>query len=476
MELTASSFAFSQWLFLKLLAVNYFFAFGSLLWQMKGLYGENGILPVKELLANIVSNHGKKLFFRVPTIFWWDASDRSLQTIALLGMIASVLVIIGIIPAPLFLFMWLAYLSFTSVGSTFLSFQWDTLLLEVGFLGIFFAIQTPPPLLLVFAAWFLLFRFMFSSGVIKLLSKCPEWKAIKAMDFHYETQPIPNRLAYYIHQLPKVFGKITVIIIFLIELFVPFLIFAPGPLRLVAFFILVLFQIIIMLTGNYAFFNTLTITLCFLLLNDFQFQELFTTVPSIYAASPYLWLEILLSMVAVILIFFNALQLVRMFLPSPIINKILNPIAHFEIVNSYGLFARMTTVRNEIIIEGSQDGQHWLPYEFKWKPGDLTSPPPQVAPYHPRLDWQMWFAALSSYQHNPWFLRFLVRILEGKPEVLNLLKSNPFPNEPPKYLRSLLYQYHFSDLKTKKEKGEWWTRTLKGTYSPSCTLQKNQTP
>jgi lipase maturation factor 1 len=465
----SSSFVLAQWLFLKCLAINYFLAFGSLYWQVLGLYGSRGIIPIVQILKNIESSRDGKPYLRVPTLFWLSSTDFSLRLLALLGMAAALLVLVGVVPAPLFFFMWLAYLSYLSVGSVFLSFQWDTLLLEVGFVAIFFSIQSPPPILFIPLLWLLLFRLIFSSGLVKILSGCPAWGSLTAMHYHYETQPIPNRLAYYFHQQSELMAKGSVLFTYFLELFVPFMIFTPSPFREAAFLLLLLLQLLIFFTGNYAFFNTLSITLCIPLLNNGDLSWLLGSPSMISSLSSSLVLEVLLDGVAAFLILLNVLELMSFFYPLGRLSRLLA--SPYHLVSGYGLFARMTTRRDEIIIEGSNDGQVWQSYEFKWKPGDTRRAPRQVAPYHPRLDWQMWFAALSSYHYQPWFVRFMMRLLEGSPEVLKLLASNPFAEKPPKYLRAQLYQYHFSDLKTKQATGDWWIRSYKGLYCPSFSLK-----
>lgn len=469
-----STYVFSQQLFIQFLGFSYFCAFWSLFVQVLGLYGSKGIIPAQSTLLNLKNNYRiKNLYFKVPTLFWVNASDRTLRMTAAFGMIISALVILNIFPVFLLPILWITYLSFQNIGVVFLSFQWDVLLLEVGFIGIFFAMLTPPPLMLLIALWLLLFRFMFSSGVVKLLSGCPEWRRLKAMTYHYETQPIPNKIAYYMHQMPKWFTRLSEGGVYFFELVVPFLIFGTNELRVIACLLLVFFQLLIIATGNYAFFNVLSIALCLTLLDNSSLEWLF---------GPYLqttgnshrFLYYILDGIGLIFIFLNIIQFLTLFVSSWRMQKILSKFGAYYIISSYGLFARMTTTRDEIIVEGSEDGKEWKVYEFKWKPGDPTVAPKQVAPYHPRLDWQMWFAALSSFQHNPWFKNFLIRLLEGSSSVTELIKTNPFPNTPPKFVRARLYRYHFSDLKTKQATGEWWTRTFKGFYTPTLTLTKHQ--
>lgn len=471
----ASSFVISQWLFLKGLAFIYLFAFGSLLFQVKGLYGSQGITSIEKWLKEIKPFNGKYVYFKVPSVFWINASDRALQLVASLGIIFALFLFLNIGPAPfLFFLLWLFYLSFVTTGSVFLSFQWDALLLEVGFIAIFFSMQRPPLFLFIFLLWFVLFRFMVSSAIVKWKASTPEWRKLEAMNYHYETQPLPTRPAYYLHHLPKMYGKLSTLATLVIECIVPFFIFSPAPIRLIVFILLTLFQITILITGNYAFFNWLTLILGIPLLEDQYLHWLHIAffIPAPIHSS--FFMQVVLSLVAVLLMAFNLIQLINLIVPLPRIYPLLRILNSYYLVNSYGLFANMTTERPEIIIEGSNDGIHWQAYEFKWKPDDLKKAPLWVAPHQPRLDWQLWFAALSHYQYNPWFMNFLVRLLEGSEDVLALLKTNPFPQRPPRFIRALLYDYRFSDFKTKKATGQWWSRTFKRIYMPPISLGRQE--
>lgn len=456
-----SSYILAQKAFVMWLGLSYFLAYWSLFKQVLGLYGSHGIIPLHETLTAVQQRN----YLQTPTLFWFDSSDRALKGLAGLGCLLSIPVMLNIWPAFFLFLLWMGYLSYVSVGFVFLSFQWDILLLEVGFVGMFFAIQSPPPIFLLIALWVLLFRLMVSSGLVKYLSACPEWRSCQAMDYHYETQPIPNMLAYFAHQQPKWLSKATTVVTFALEVAVPVLIFGTDQTRLIAFILLVFLQIMIMLTGNYAFFNVLTIALCFPLLASRYLEWLFGPAPA--AVEPNLYVQVPLEILGIGLIFLNALEFSRLFVGSRWVNRILRKIAPYHIINAYGLFARMTTHRDEIIVEGSMDGKEWKIYEFKWKPGNVFVNPRQVAPYHPRLDWQMWFAALGNYQSNQWFVNFLLRLLDGSKDVTELLRVNPFSETPPKFIRARLYEYHFSDLKTKRETGQWWTRKLKGFYTPT---------
>lgn len=460
---TETTFIVGQWAFIKLLALSYLVAFWSLLVQVKGLYGELGIIPFVEIFKGIKRSRHFKHFYYNPSIFWYSTSDRMLQGVAITGILGSILVLLGIaVPWILFILCFL-YLSYASVGIYFLSFQWDVLLVEVGFAGFIFSLQTPPLPIAVFLMWIIFFRFMFSSGLAKFLFGSKEWRNLTAMDYHYETQPLPNRIAYYFHHLPKYLGYFSTIMIFFFEIVLPFFIFTTSEIRFYAFLLMVFFQLLIMLTGNFAFFNILSLALCFPLLDD-QHVLWAKNLLAPTITPPDLAVSLFVSAAGITLIVLNFFQFVELFRPLPFVQRILRVISPFYLVNRYGLFSYMTTYRYEIIVEGSNDGENWKAYEFKYKPGDLQVAPRQVAPHQPRLDWQMWFAALSHARNNPWFIRFVHRLLEGSPAVLKLLKSNPFPDAPPKYIRALLYDYHFTTNKIRKKTGDWWQRKYLGIY------------
>jgi hypothetical protein len=427
--------------FLRGLAVIYLIAFASLLPQITGLIGSNGILP---------AGH----------------SDALLLAIAWSGIACSVLLLVGILPLPAVIALYLLYFSIDTMGQEFFSFQWDALLLETGFAAMLVApwgvrppYATPVPRLAVWAFRFLLFRLMFESGAVKLLSGDPVWRDFTALKYHYETQPLPTPLAWYADQLPLIAQKISVAGVFVTELLVPFLFFTTGRLRLIAALGTIGMQLMIALTGNYTFFNLLTILLCVFLL-DIKMPQRSPLAVSIGAA---------------LLIAFGVFQLATMF---GALSEFPEPVAwlefqagKFQIVNRYGLFAVMTTSRPEIVIEGSDDGLEWKQYEFKYKPGDSQRRLPWVAPYQPRLDWQMWFAALSNFQQNPWFSQFMIRLLEGRPEVTGLLATNPFPGKAPKLIRAITYDYHFTDWPTRRKTGAIWTRSVLGEYFPEVSLR-----
>jgi hypothetical protein len=451
--------------FLRGLAVIYLIAFASLLPQIDGLIGSNGILPAHDYLQNVHSEFGARAYTLLPTLAWLNSSDVFLHAMVWAGIVLSLLLFIGFIPLPVTIGLYVLYLSLDSVGQAFYSFQWDSLLLEVGFAAVLVApvgfhpsYKTAPSRAAVWVFRFLLFRLMFESGVVKLASGDPTWRNLTALSYHYETQPLPTPVAWYAHQLPMLVQKISTLGVFVVELIVPFLFFAPRRLRIVGAWTTIALQLMIAVTGNYTFFNFLTMLLCVFLL-DIKVER-----------SP--WNA---RFVAVVLILVGVIQLfttfgTRIILPEPFSTMEFRA-EMFRLVNHYGLFANMTTSRPEIVIEGSDDGGQWKAYEFKYKPGDVTRGLRWVAPYQPRLDWQMWFAALSNFQENPWFSQLMLRLLEGRREVTSLLAVNPFPDKPPRLIRAVTYDYHFTDWTTRRKTGAIWTRTLLGDYFPVVSLR-----
>ncbi|MXY28183.1 DUF393 domain-containing protein, partial [Candidatus Poribacteria bacterium] len=457
-----TSLGLSRWLFLRALGGIYLIAFLSLWVQVHGLIGSNGILPADQFLTAVRQQVGTSGYHLVPTLFWLNPSDLCLHLLCAGGAVLSLVLIAGFFPTWTLVGLWAFYLSLVSVGQVFLSFQWDVLLLEAGFLAIFFAplqirdtlsrTSQPSSAFLWLSRW-LLFRLMFASGFVKLASD-EVWRNLTALNFHYETQPLPTSIAWYVHQLPEWFQKVSVLGMFAVELVIPFLIFAPRRLRTAGCIGFVGLQVLIILTGNYCFFNLLTIALCLLLIDDVAWKRLLPKrlMPSIrlLEQAPHRYSRICIGVVAVLLFLLSGLRFSGQLFRDGRLPDVAW-ITPFRSVNTYGLFADMTESRPEIIVEGSNDRITWKAYEFRWKPGDLTNAPKWVAPHQPRLDWQMWFAALQGdYQNTYWFLNFMGSLLRGNPEVLKLLAENPFPDTPPRYVRATLYNYHFTDLSTKR--------------------------
>lgn len=479
----SSQYILSRWIFFRLLGVIFAIAFASLAVQLLALVGSRGILSAKNYLDAVREHYGKRAYRLLPTLFWWKSSDRTLLTVAWVGFAVSLGIFLGVLELPCLLIAVIAYLSLTVVGQDFLSFQWDVLLIETGFFALFIAplngftgteaAALVPPIGL-FLLWWLLFRLMFESGAVKLSCGDETWRELSALDIHYQTQPLPHRGAWYAHHLPKWFQRFSVLLVFGIELILPFFFFAPAPLRLFAVSGTVFLMLLIFLTGNYNFFNLLTLALCVLLVDDGVWSRILPAVllPSEGNPSPgtlpFSW--IIHSLIALLVFLISIPQLLRSVFPAlpwPLfITRLQASISPFHLINSYGLFRNMTVTRPEIVIEGSMDGQDWQAYEFRYKPGDLGIAPRWIQPHQPRLDWQMWFAALRPIQATPWVQGLLYRLFEGSEPVLKLFKKLPF-SSPPRYIRAQLYDYQFTTAREKKESGNWWKRTLLKPFSPT---------
>jgi hypothetical protein len=472
-----TTFALPAWIFRRLLGIVYLCAFWSLLVQSRGLFGSQGILPASEYMDTVRSwtaaeDLGLARFHAVPTLFWISSSDGFVRAVFTVGIGAALLLTLGIIPILAAAAAWIAYLSLMSIGQDFLSYQWDALLLETGFLALFVAParwrdrlrDAPPPMRpAVWLLLWLLFRLMVASGAVKLSSGDPTWRALTALRFHFETQPLPTPIAWYVHQAPAWMLQVMCAGVVAIELFAPFLAFGTRAMRIAGFALLGGLQAAIALTGNYAWFNLLAAALCVFMLDDAMFgyspPARHHGVPARAAVIVAASLTLPVSVVA--FAWALGVQPPPSAAPSVVINALTRAIAPFHIANRYGLFAIMTTTRDEIVVEGSDDGVVWRRYEFKYKPGDVDRRPPWVAPHQPRLDWQMWFAALGGDDSEPWFRRFLDRLLEGSPDVLGLLVRDPFDGRPPRFVRARLMRYRFSTGGP-----QWWTAEPIGQFTP----------
>ena len=460
-----SRFLTTQWVFLRLLAAIYIIAFGSLAVQVLGLVGSHGVAPAQEYFARISRSFGPMRLAALPSIFWWNSSDRVLEGAAL-----AALVLFGRLERLCLLLCFVLYLSFSMAGQEFLTFQWDSLLLEAGFLAMFFARSVSGARTVAWLFRWLVFRLIFLSGYVKLGSQDRTWRNLTALDYHFHTQPLPHVISWYADKLPGGFLRGATFLVLTIELATPFLIFMPRRIRHAGAWSIIALQVLIFLTGNYTFFNLLTIALVFFLFDDREFAWLKLRILEAPAAKPA---RVALALLTALLLTLGVTRLseaISGIAPEPL-SSLGRMAAPFQISNTYGLFANMTTMRPEIIVEGSDDGENWQAYEFRYKPGNLYQAPRWVQPYQPRLDWQMWFAALGNFQSNPWFLGFALRLLEGSPDVLGLLETNPFPNHPPKFIRAQVYDYTFTDWETHKRTGAWWQRKLLGEYLPAIGLR-----
>jgi hypothetical protein len=459
-----------SWIFLRGLAAIYFAAFASMSVQIEGLIGENGILPVQSKLTEIARLFPDSKYIEFPTLFWFDASDQALVSVCFAGMAAAVLLLANVFARMALLLCYLLYLSISVAGQDFTAFQWDAFLLEAGFLGIFLTWGSE---LIVFLYRWLIARFMFMGGVVKLASGDPSWANLSALSHHYQTQPLPSPLAFYAYYLPQWFNEFCVAAVLVIELVVPFFVFLPRHFRRFAAWSFIVLQGGIILTGSYNFFNLLTILLCLFLFNDedvekrlparliYAIRQKQSSPGAIANAAAKFWLGLVLLICATHIWTYHAKRA-----PVAPLNYLLQLTSAFSLVNDYGPFAIMTTERPEIIVEGSNDGKNWQAYQFKYKPVNLDRPLKWNIPHQPRLDWQMWFAAMEKPAADSWFVKFMGKLQEGSPQVLSLLADNPFPEKPPVYLRALLYRYSYSSREQRAATGQIWQREYLRVYWP----------
>lgn len=458
----------AEW-FPRLLGLIYFFTFGSLYLQIMGLIGSKGILPAKSYLESLYSRFNRKAYLLVPTLFWFNSSDDALKGATLAGCVVSLCLFAGWPPAIMLFILYFLYLSIVSAGQEFLSFGWETFILEITVNAFLMSLTVVPNIIVWISLNFLLFRFHIQAGAVKLQSHDLNWRNFTAIAIHYTTQPLPNTVAWYMTKLPMWFHKICCVMMFFCELVLPFGIFFGETIRLITFVGLFGLQFFIWGTGNLSFLNHLTAAFCVILLNNSVLEAIGLTAPAITQSS--LWIDIPLTIAASILLALQVLRLCYHFIYLPIFEKIFKPLDPFHIINRYGLFAVMTTKRYEIVVEGSMDGVEWKEYLFKYKPTEVDYRPRRISPYQPRLDWQAWFLPFSQFGKDRWFTSFLGHLLQGTPEVLKLLKHNPFPEKPPIFVRSLAYEYVFSTPEEKKQHGWWWKRNFVGIYSPSISLK-----
>ncbi len=501
-----------RWLFLRALGLIYFSAFLALLFQVLGMSGSGGILPAAPYLEAL-RGIGNQRFWYAPTLLWFGSSDHALLALVWIGLVASVLVTLNLLPRPALIACWVCFLSWIAVSQAFGEYQSDGMLLEAGLLAILIAPTGLRPRwgersLASRAALFLLlwewFRIYFESGIVKLASGDPTWRNLTAMYEYYQNGPLPTWVGWYLQHLPFWFHRLTAAATLVMELVLVFLAFLPRRWRLACFVVVTAWQIGVIATANYAFLNYLVLALGFLLLDD---RALIRFVPRRWRrgltpasadtlaheppqAQPAVpapntphrgprrhprevvrALRIALTTVLLTTIAYaTTVPLLQMLVPKlPVPTGPITLLEPFRIANTYGLFANMTPHRYEIEFQGSNDGQTWTPYPFRFKPQDTHTRPRIYAPYQPRFDWNLWFASLTTWQQAPIVPRTEIRLLERSPETLSLFAGNPFPRQPPRFVRAVLYQYWFSTPRQHRTEGLWWTRKLLGTYAPTIT-------
>ncbi len=508
-HVAAPGFRFSGWLFPRALGAVSLLALGSYWVQWQGLIGSEGILPAEDFFRQVrahleAQNPPLDPWVVAPSIFWLiGASDYALWAVLLACSLAATCLLVGLLPALATLCLFAGYLSLTVAGQVFFQFQWDSLLISLTFLQVWYvpwrwrdrwSTRDNPPLLGRWMLWMVLFLLMFESGLVKWQSygndDANTWRSLTALNYHYWTQPIPSWTSWWIHQAPEWFDRWSIRVMLAIELVLPFFFFLPRRLRHWGGLAQVFLQALIIWSGNYGFFNLLTIVLCLPLFDDAFWRSwsrrenpvpVETIRPGCARIRVAVTFPIFLIFLAIsIFQLWNATQLYRPLQPrpnaalawlqnNPALERCYQRISAWQVANPYGLFRVMTTTRPEIEISGSHDRRQWKTYLFRYKPGPLERAPPHVFPGHlPRLDWRMWFAALQwegTRSLPPWMTHFLAALASGRPAVLELLAQNPFPDAPPTYLRIQLYQYEYTEWKERAITGHYWRRELDPRYT-----------
>ncbi|HTK28540.1 MAG TPA: lipase maturation factor family protein [Vicinamibacterales bacterium] len=455
-------------LFERALAAIYLAAFLVALNQFVPLLGSRGLESAPAFARQVP-------FRAAPSLFYLSSSDAAFKAAAWLGVAVSIVALAGAgwlrtwpASAAVWGTLWVLYLSFVNVGQTFYAFGWESLLLEAGFLTIFLGGSGTAPNRLMFWLYrWLLFRVMFGAGLIKIRGdSC--WRDLTCLDYYFETQPMPNPLSWYFHWLPPAVHHAGVVVNHVAELVVPFFYFAPQPVAAIAGAITIAFQLTLVVSGNLSWLNWLTIVIAIPTLDDRWLRWL----PAAPAVQPDggVHAAVVYGLTALVGVL-SVGPVLNMLSPGQVMNTSFEPL---QLVNTYGAFGSITRERNEIVIEGTADAPPtpasvWKAYEFKGKPGDPMRLPPQVAPYHMRLDWLMWFAAFSTPAEHPWFQTLLVRLLQGDPGTLGLLRTNPFPDGPPKTIRARYYRYRFTTPEEHRRTGAWWHREPSGEYFPAVS-------
>lgn len=485
-------------LYFRGFGIVYLIAFLSLWSQIHGLIGDQGLLPANQYFPAVYRQIGTQGYRLLPSLCWISSSDGTLHFLCGFGVVLSVILFVGLAPRPTLILLWIIYLSLSIAGQDFLSFQWDTLLLEMTVCSLLYAPRGWYPdwradsdRIAGWLLWGLAFKLMFLSGITKLLSGDRSWLDGTALLFHDFTQPIPSWPAWYAYQLPLGIHRVSLLLMFLVEVILPFLVFF-GRIGRTTFAIgTIVLMVAIEALGNFGFFNLQTIVLCIPLLNDDLWSRIvLRRLRKSEAQSPAIsdspkWRTISRQSIVAAMLFVSLLESVSeisstaraaqlpaivtvpirwadtllLFWGKPWVLDLVSP---FRTINGYGLFRVMTVQRNEIIVETSDDGLTWTACEFLYKPGEIHRAPPIVAPHMPRLDWQMWFAALNPRGNQHWLSALLKRILDGSPSVVRLIGHSEFQSNPPKYVRLTFYEYKFTTADQRQATGAWWNRTYVG--------------
>jgi hypothetical protein len=506
-----------RWFFLRALAAIYFSAFYSLLFQIKGLIGPDGIFPAHEYLSAVARVYPSTKFWFAPTLFWLSSSSHALMMVTSIGLVASIAAFVNVWPRLSFFLCFLCFLSFVSAANEFSNYQSDGMLLEAGFIALFFVPRgvlpgfgaaSPPSRASLFLLQWEWFRIYFESGMVKLVSGDRQWRTLTAMDEYYQNGPLPTWIGWYVEHLPHWFHAASAAGTLVLELVLVWMLFLPRRVRIICFCIVTPWEVGVILTANYTFLNYLVLVLGFLLLDD---RFLLPLVPPRYRAAVLAGnygtnegvleqpeqteaneaevahevrsrgmrrlsghlsaIKVAIAAVMLTWIFYNttAEMISIPFRHSLLPTKPIAALEPFRIANQYGLFAVMTKGRYEIEFQGSNDNLNWTAYPFRHKPQALNEAPRIYAPYQPRFDWNLWFASLGDWRQDEIGPLTEERLLENDKDVLALFRSNPFAQSPPQYVRAVLWQYWFTTSEEKRATGNWWRRQFLGIYAPEFT-------
>ncbi|RAP33233.1 membrane protein [Candidatus Marinamargulisbacteria bacterium SCGC AG-410-N11] len=477
-------YCFSRWLLIRFFGFIYFFAFLVFVHQFPGLLGSKGILPTQLFIDQLLHQHSLVTgFLRLPSLFLFSSSDVMMTCIGWGGLLLSLLVIAGCVNGFIFLLLWILYLSIVNGGQLFYGFGWEMMMLELGFLSIFLVPfwtfkgqkEVPSKLILFLILWFL-FRVMFGAGLIKLRGDV-SWRDLTALFYHFETQPIPNILSSYFHFLPKFILKIGVLFNHVAELIIPFFYFGPLLFRRIGGMVTILFQVILILSGHLSWLNWLTILLCIPCFDDQFWKWLlpkrlvsFILGRNLEYCQLTRFRRVVIGVLFGLILFLSFQPIQNLFSKKQLMNASFDS---FHIVNTYGAFGHVGKVRRELVLEATLDSKItkntvWVPYEFNAKPGNLNKASPILFMYHYRLDWQIWFAAMSSYQYNPWVVHLIYKLLNNEQVVNDLFYKVPFPNRAPSYIRVLLYEYRLTNPYI-RQSSAYWERSFRGIYLPALS-------
>jgi hypothetical protein len=467
----AGDYWLTRLVFQRTLGVAYLIAFVCALNQFIPLLGEHGLLPVSAFVRRASFRESPSLFFAAP-------HDWAFRSAAWLGITLSLAIVLGLADrySPLvnglvWASLWALYISFVNVGQIFYAFGWESILLEAGFFAAFLgarSVQTP--VFIIYLLRWLEFRVMFGAGLIKLRGdSC--WRDLTCLNYHYETQPMPNPLSWYFHFAPEWTHQAGVLFNHFAELIVPFCYFLPQPVASIAGLTTILFQLLIFASGNLSWLNFLTMVLAIPTI-DGRWLAAVIAMPRIDVVAPSPLFKSLSVSLTTLVCLMSIAPIRNMLSPNQVMNTSFNA---YHLVGTYGAFGGITRRRMEIQVEGATDtvvtdATQWKAYEFRGKPGDPQRVAPQIAPYHLRLDWLMWFAAMSRYEEHPWFINLVAKLLQNDQPVLSLLQSNPFPDRPPKWVRGRLFEYHFARPEVRKQTGQWWVRSEAGIWFPAISL------